>query len=103
MSNASNRSRLASDMRFYAILSHIFPRRFSHKVALIACLGMQIPWVSLTMYLTPLSDRLALSLIDLAVIAGTFNFGSPADLHRDAGLNGPVISYSCCHSCIWVR
>jgi len=56
MSNASNRSRLALDMRFYAILSHIFPLRFSHKVALIACLGMQIPWVSLTMYLTPLSD-----------------------------------------------
>ena len=75
MSNASNRSRLALDMRFYAILSHIFPLRFSHKVALIACLGMQIPWVSLTMYLTPLSDRLALSLIDLAVIAGTLMLG----------------------------
>ena len=75
MSNASNRSRLALDMRFYAILSHIFPLRFSHKVALIACLGMQIPWVSLTMYLTPLSDRLALSLIDLAVIGGTLMLG----------------------------
>ena len=75
MSNASNRSRLALDMRFYAILSHIFPQRFSYKVALIACLGMQIPWVSLTMYLTPLSDRLALSLIDLAVIAGTLMLG----------------------------
>ena len=39
MSNASNRSRLALDMRFYAILSHIFPQRFSRKVALIACFG----------------------------------------------------------------
>ena len=75
MSNASNRSRLALDMGFYAILSHIFPQRISHKVALIACLGMQIPWVSLTMYLTPLSDPLALSLIDLAVIGGTLMLG----------------------------
>ena len=75
MSNASNRSRLALDMGFYAILSHIFPQRFSHKVALIACFGMQIPWVSLTMYLTPLSDPLALSLIDLAVIGGTLMLG----------------------------
>ena len=75
MSNASNRSRLALDMGFYAILSHIFPQRFSRKVALIACSGIQIPWVSLTMYLTPLSDRFALSLIDLAVIGGTLMLG----------------------------
>ena len=76
MSNASNHSQLALDVRFYAILSHIFPQRFSHEVSSIACLGIQIPWVSLTMYLTPLSDRFALSLIDLAVIAGTLMLGS---------------------------
>ena len=75
MSNASNRSRLTLDMRFYAILSHIFPQRFSHKVALIACFGMQIPWVSLTMYLSPLSDRSVLSSIDFAVIGGTLILG----------------------------
>ncbi len=63
-------------MTLYTLLSHIFPKRFGHKVFFAAFIGTHIPLISFTLYVLQSSDDLAryapdFGLILLATLLGT--------------------------------